>query len=157
TTYYAIGTGVQLAIEALRKPGQRVGVIGLGVGTLAAYGRPGDLYRFYEINPQVVDLARSEFSFLKESEAKVEVKLGDGRLSLEREEPQNYDILVVDAFAGDSIPVHLLSREAFDVYLRHVRPGGLVVLHISNQVLRISSVVQRVVESHGLASLRFHT
>lgn len=156
TAYFGVGTGVQLAIDAVRKPGQKVGIIGLGAGTLAAYGRPGDTYRFYELNPQVLDLAKSQFTFLKESQAKVDVVLGDGRLALEREAPQNYDVLVIDAFSGDSIPVHLLSREAFQLYLRHLRPGGILALHISNQVLRIPPVVKHLVDSLGLASVYLH-
>ncbi len=156
TTYYARGTGVELAIEALRKPAQRVGIIGLGAGTLAAYGKPGDYYRFYELNPQVLALARTEFTFLGEAQAKVDVVLGDGRLSLEREPAQNFDVLVVDAFSGDSIPVHLLSREAFQLYLRHIRPGGILALHISSQILRIPPVVERAVQSLGLHSLYIH-
>ncbi len=156
TTYYARGTGVELAIEALRKPAQRVGIIGLGAGTLAAYGKPGDYYRFYELNPQVLHLARTEFTFLREAQANTEVILGDGRLSLERETAQNFDVLVVDAFSGDSIPVHLLSREAFELYLRHIRPGGILALHISSQILRIPPVVERAVQSLGLHSLYIH-
>jgi len=90
-----------------------VSVVGLGAGTLAAYGRTGDVFRFYEINSGVVELARSEFTFLKDSRAKVEVALGDARLSLEREPAQNFDVLALDAFSSDAIPVHLLTVEAF--------------------------------------------
>jgi spermidine synthase len=154
TTYYSPGTGVERAIEALRHPGQRVGVIGLGAGTLAVYGRAGDVYRFYEINPQVIDLAKREFTYLRDSAAKVETVTGDGRLSLEREAPQDFDVLVVDAFSGDSVPVHLLSREAMQVYFRHVRPEGVIAFHVSNSALSLADVVRRLADDQGHASLR---
>ena len=118
-----------------------MGVVGLGVGTLAAYGRPGDRFKFYEINPLVVQIANSEFSFLRDSEAKVDIVMGDGRLSLEHEPPQGFDVLVVDAFSGDSIPVHLLTREAFELYFRHLNPKGVLAVHISNQYLNLAPVV----------------
>jgi spermidine synthase len=118
-----------------------VGVIGLGVGTLAAYGRPGDRYKFYEINPLVVQLANQDFSFLRDSKAKIEIVLGDARLSLEQEQPQGFDVLVVDAFSGDSIPVHLLTHEAFELYFRHLQPDGVLAVHISNQFLNLAPVV----------------
>ena len=151
TTYFAVGSGVERAIEKMRRPGERAGIIGLGVGTLAAYGAPGDTYRFYEINPQVVDLAVRRFSFLADSPARVEVVLGDGRLSLEREAPQNYDVFVVDAFSGDSIPAHLLTRESLRQYLRHLRPGGLIAIHISNKVLDLEPVIAALATDSGLA------
>lgn len=153
TTYYAPGTGVQRAIEATRHVGQRVGVIGLGTGTLAAYGRAGDSYRFYELNPQVIELAGREFTFLRDSGAKVDMIAGDGRLSLEREGPQNFDVLVVDAFSGDSVPVHLLSREAMQAYLRHVAANGVIAFHVSNSALALAGVVRQVAESLGVASM----
>jgi spermidine synthase len=119
-----------------------VGVIGLGVGTLAAYGRAGDSLRFYEINPAVIQVALKYFRFLNESAAETEVVEGDGRLALERESPQNFDVLVLDAFSGDSIPVHLLTRQAFEVYFRHLRPGGIVAVHITNRYLDLAPVVE---------------
>jgi SAM-dependent methyltransferase len=157
TMYYAPGTGVERAIEATRHAGQRVGVIGLGAGTLAAYSHAGDVYRFYEINPQVVDLARREFTFLSDSSGSVSTVTADGRLALEREAPQNFDVLAVDAFSGDSVPVHLLSREAMQLYLRHVRPGGLLAFHVSNSALSLADVVKRLAEDQGYAALRVVT
>jgi SAM-dependent methyltransferase len=154
TTYYAPGTGVQRAIDATRHDGQRVGVIGLGTGTVAAYGKAGDVYRFYELNPQVIDLAQQQFSFLRDSSAHVETIVGDGRLSLEREVPQNFDVLVVDAFSGDSVPVHLLSREAMQSYFRHVAPRGVIAFHVSNSALALAGVVRQVAENLGVASMR---
>lgn len=142
TSYYSTESGVGLAILETRGQGrQRVGVIGLGAGTLAAYGREGDRYRFYEINPLVLRLARTEFTFLADSPAQVEVVLGDARLSLEREEPQGFDVLAVDAFSGDAIPVHLLTREAIALYLGHLRAGGLLAVHVSNRYLDLAPMV----------------
>jgi SAM-dependent methyltransferase len=150
TTYYGYKSGIGLAIlEAQRRLGLRVGVIGLGTGTLAAYGRPGDVYRFYEINPLVIEIARSQFRFLPESRAKVEVVLGDARLSLDREAPQNYDILAVDAFSSDAIPIHLLTREAFALYFRHLKPGGVLAVHISNKHLNLAPVADLAAHAFG--------
>ena len=156
TTYYAAGTGVERAIEAFRRPGQKVGVIGLGVGTLAAYGRPGDTYRFYEINPQVIDLANREFTYLEDSRAHIETVTGDGRLSLEREAPQNFDVLAVDAFSGDSVPVHLLSREAMQLYFRHIKPDGVLAFHVSNTALALAPVVQQLARELKYAARDLH-
>jgi SAM-dependent methyltransferase len=142
TTYYGRNTAVgQLLDRHPRRSGPlRIGVIGLGVGTLAAYGQLGDVIRFYEINPAVIELARSWFSYLNDSAARVEVALGDARLVLEHEPPQNFDVLVVDAFSSDAIPVHLLTAEAAQVYRRHLRPDGTLLLHISNQSLDLRPV-----------------
>jgi SAM-dependent methyltransferase len=144
TAYYGRDSGISLAIENSRRPGMRVGVIGLGTGTLATYGRPGDDYRFYEINDLVVKVAQTDFTFLRDSAAKVEIVLGDGRIALEREPSQNFDVLAVDAFSGDSIPVHLLTKEAFAIYFRHLKPNGILAVHVSNRFLDIQSVVERL-------------
>ncbi|HYW41426.1 MAG TPA: fused MFS/spermidine synthase [Bryobacteraceae bacterium] len=142
TTYYGPNTGVGVAIRDKQQKGAiRVGVIGLGTGTIAAYGRLGDYYRFYEINPLVLRLARSEFFFVPDSKAKVEVAMGDARLSLERESPENFDVLAVDAFSSDSIPVHLLTREAMSLYFRHLQPDGILAVHISNRYLNLQPVL----------------
>ena len=154
TTYYCVESGVGMAVLA-RVDGvpQKVGVIGLGAGTLASYGRPGDTIRIYEINPLVIEIATHTFSFLKESKAKVETVLGDARLSLEREAPQGYDVIAVDAFSGDSIPVHLLTREAFGLYFKHIKPGGILAVHISNKYLDLKPVVSTAAEHYGKAAL----
>ena len=151
TSYYSPTSGVALAIKATRRfiQPQRVGVIGLGAGVLAAYGRAQDSYRFYEINPLVVALARSEFSFLKESAAKIELALGDARLVLELEAPQGFDVLAVDAFTGDAIPIHLLTEEAIALYLRHLGPGGLLAVHVSNKYLDLAPLVRLAAERLG--------
>lgn len=154
TTYYGHNSGVGLALDYCcgGRP-RRVGIIGLGTGTLAAYGRSGDFFRFYDINPLVEKIARNRFTYLRETPAKVDVALGDARLSLEAEPPQSYDVLVVDAFSGDAIPVHLLTREAIQLYLRHLRPEGILAVHVSNQFLNLPPVVQQEAESAGLKSV----
>lgn len=158
TTYYGYKSGIGLAIqEAQVRLGLRVGVIGLGTGTIAAYGRPGDTYRFYDINPLVIDIARGQFRFVPESKAKVDIVLGDARLSLEREQPQNYDILAVDAFSSDAIPVHLLTREAFALYFRHLQPGGVLAVHVSNTHLDLAPVVGLAADSLGKRSVVIDT
>ncbi|HVN06830.1 MAG TPA: fused MFS/spermidine synthase [Bryobacteraceae bacterium] len=142
TTYYGPNTGVGRAIRQRQENGAvRVGVIGLGTGTLAAYGRAGDYFRFYEINPLVLHLATTEFTFLKICRARVAVELGDARLSLEREAPQNLDLIALDAFSGDAIPVHLLTREALALYFRHLKPDGVLAVHVSNKYLDLQPVV----------------
>ena len=140
-TYYGPGSGVGLAVKALRRSPLRAGIIGLGAGSLAAYAERGDVFRFYEINPLVEMLARTEFTYLADSRGRTEVILGDGRLSLERERGQDYDLLVVDAFSGDSIPVHLLTTQALELYFRHLKPGGILALHITNTHLDLAPVV----------------
>ena len=122
-SYYCADSGIGQAMK-LRQPKvpHKVGVMGLGSGTMAAFGRAGDEYRFYEINPAVPILARTEFTFVPDSPAHIEIVMGDARLSLERQPPQDFDILMMDAFSGDSIPVHLITREAFELYYRHLKP-----------------------------------
>ncbi len=149
TTYYGPLSGVALAIKATNEA-RRVGVVGLGAGTLAVYGRAGDVMRFYEINPQVVDLARKQFSFLSDSKAAIEVELGDARLTLEREAPQQFNVLAVDAFSSDSIPVHLLTVEAFRAYVRHLKPGGILAIHVSNRYLDLLPVVSKAAAALSL-------
>jgi spermidine synthase len=138
-----------MAIISKREHPARVGVIGLGSGTLAAYGRTGDVFRFYDINPAVLRIAREDFTYLADSEAKIEVVLGDARLALEREAPQGYDVLAVDAFSSDAIPVHLITREALALYLRHVKPDGIVAFHVSNRFLDLGPVVARLARENG--------
>jgi len=150
TSYYGNtgGGGQAILNHPKRGQGMRVGVLGLGIGTLAAYGQPGDVYRFYEINPLVIQLAEGQggyFNFLADSQAKIEIVPGDARLALEQElalsGSQNYDLLALDVFSSDSIPVHLLDREAFDLYLQHLHPEGILAVHISNIHLDFMPVV----------------
>jgi SAM-dependent methyltransferase len=156
TTYYGPTSGIGRTIEAMGHGGpMRVALIGLGVGTLATYGREGDVYRLYELNPEVLEVAKRHFTYLKDSRATLEPALGDARLVLEREPPQRFDVLAVDAFSSDSIPVHLLTREALAVYRRHLSPGGTVVFHITNRYLDLSGVVQQLAEEADLHVVRF--
>ncbi len=141
TTYYAEGSGIELAVKALPAAGRRLGVVGLGTGTMAAFGRAGDYLRIYEINREVERLARLRFSYLSNSAARVEVVLGDARLSLERESPQDFDLLALDAFSGDAIPVHLLTTEAFELYARHLKTNGIIAVHISNRYLDLEPAI----------------
>jgi SAM-dependent methyltransferase/MFS family permease len=150
TTYYQPTSGIGAAILSRQDRPLRVGVVGLGTGTLAAYGRPGDVFRFYDIDPGVVRIARSEFTYLGDSRASIEISLGDARLALEREPPQQFDVLAVDAFSSDAIPVHLITREALGAYLRHVRPDGIVAFHLSNRFLDLVPVAARLAKEHGL-------
>jgi len=150
TTYYGPDSGVALAITNINPGQQRVGVIGLGAGTLAVWGKPGDAYHFYDINPQVIDVARREFTYLEDSKATIEISLGDARLSLEREAPHEFDVLAVDAFSSDAIPVHLITREAMAVYLKHVKPSGAVAFHVTSRFLKLAPVVKQIADSYGL-------
>lgn len=156
TTYYAPASGVGRLLRS-RTGALRVGAIGLGVGTLAAYVKPGDHFRFYEISPIVVALAEGDgdhFTWLSDAPAKPEVVLGDARTSLEREPPNRYDVIVVDAFSGDSVPTHLLTREAFELYRAHLASDSSVLaLHVSNRYLNLLPVVARLARELGLHSL----
>ena len=158
TSYYGPHSGMALAIEAMRETrsredngGLRIGAVGLGVGTVSAYARSGDSIRYYEIDPEVVRLSESHFSFRRDSEATEELVLGDARVSLEREladgNPQAFDLLVLDAFASDAVPLHLLTREAFEVYWRHLARDGIIAVHVSAIHLDLEPVVR------GLARL----
>ena len=135
----------------------RVGVIGLGTGTIAAYGRKGDTYRFYDIDPHVIDIATREFSFLSGSAARIELAVGDARVALEQElargDVQRFNVLALDAFSSDSIPVHLLTREAAQVYLRHLATDGILAIHISNRFLDLKPVVRGLAKELRLAHL----
>jgi hypothetical protein len=159
TTYYGAGSGIALALEhhPKRRAGEplRVGAIGLGAGTIAAWGRTGDLFRFYEIDPAVVAAARSSFTFLADSHAAIETVLGDGRLSLSRESPERtrFDVLAVDAFSGGSIPTHLLTRESFAIYRKVLAPDGIIAVHVSNRYLRLAPVVRGAAADAGLPAV----
>lgn len=156
STYYGPSSGVGLAILEMARAnpsGIRVGVIGLGVGTLASYGRRGDEYRIYDINPDVIDVARKYFRYVDDSAALISYALGDARLVLERERPNEFDVLVIDAFSSDSIPIHLMTREALAVYARHIKPGGVIVFHVTNRYLRLAPVVRQIAKDAEFASL----
>lgn len=152
-TYYSEHSGVGRAFAAVAGAPVRVGVIGLGVGTMATYGRKGDVIRFYDINPQVIEVARTHFVYLSDSEAEIQTVLGDARLAMERETSQNYDILVVDAFSSDAIPLHLITLEAMDTYLRHMKPGGVIAFHVTNRYLNLKPVVALLAQARGLSAM----
>ena len=189
TSYYGEPSGVGLAIRHLQKAGPiRIGAIGLGTGTVAAYARPGDTLVFYEINPEVVRMARQYFTYLNDCRGQLQVVMGDARLSLVselgldqggRHAPKGrgevpdsagavpphalsggatpgprFDILVVDAFSGDAIPTHLLTREALDIYRRRLAPHGVVAFHVSNTYLRLTPVVRRLADDCGMLATR---
>ncbi len=157
TTYYGESSGVGLAIDSLPKSPRRLGLVGLGTGTLAAYGRTNDYLRIYEINPEVIRLARTRFSYLSNCPARVDLVLGDARLSLEREPAQNFDLLALDAFSSDAIPVHLLTRESFRLYLTHLKPSGLLAVHISNHYLNLQPVVATLARDAQLHAVLIDT
>jgi hypothetical protein len=127
----------------------RVGIVGLGVGALATYSRSQDFYKFYEINPTVEKFARERFRYLSGSSGKNEVVLKDARIALEEESPQSFDVLVLDAFSGDAIPVHLLTLEAAAIYRKHLKPSGAMVFHISNRFVDLKPVVLGIAEHTG--------
>jgi hypothetical protein len=151
STYYGPDSGVGLAMRHYGGAPKRVGVIGLGTATLAAYGKASDSFRFYEINPLVLNIATSFFSYLRDTPAKTEVVIGDARLSLAAEPSQQFDVLAVDAFSGDAIPVHLLTKEAFALYVHHLKPDGILVVHTSNTYLDLAPVVQLLASDSGYA------
>ena len=146
------GYGRLFASLPADKP-RNMGVIGLGAGVIAAYGRPGDTLVFYEISPKVVDLAQREFTFLKDTGAKSQVVMGDGRLSLEREAPRKYDILGIDAFSGDSIPMHLVTREAMQVYVKHLAVDGVIVFQATNRYVNLMPVIKRLAMEVGMEAV----
>jgi hypothetical protein len=157
TAYYAPETGIGQVMRWLRGTNPwRVALVGLGTGTLAVYGRPGDSYRFFDINPAVIDTAWHDFRFLRESPAKVETVAIDGRLGLATEPPQSLNLIALDAFSGDSIPVHLLTREAFAMYFDRLAPGGVIAIHVTNLYLDIPAVIRAVAESLGKPLVLIH-
>lgn len=158
TAYYAPNSGAALAFRYWPGPGdRRIGMVGLGVGTLAAYGRPGDYIRIYEINPQLAEMVGRHFTFLSDSPARIEVVMGDARLSMEGEAPQRFDLLFLDAFSGDAIPLHLLTKEAFEIYLGHLKPDGVIALLISTWHIDFAPAVRRLADHFGLIAVRIDT
>jgi SAM-dependent methyltransferase len=150
TTYYGWESGAGLSWRVLQKAGPvSMGVIGLGTGTLAAYGRAGDRLEFYDINPLVVDIARNRFFYIADSPAHIDISLGDARLTMEQQPSQRFDMLVVDAFSGDAIPVHLLTAEAFKIYWKHLKPDGVLAVHVSNRYLKLVPVVKAAADNLG--------
>jgi len=158
--YFGPTSGYGRLFAALKdvRPGPRkVGIVGLGAGVVAAYGRAGDAMTFYEISPKVIEIERREFTFLRDSPARNEVILGDGRLSLEKElkarGPRGYDVLGIDAFSGDSVPMHLITREAMALYARHLAPDGVIVFQATNRYIELAPVIKRLAAEHGMEAV----
>jgi SAM-dependent methyltransferase len=151
TTYYAPDSGVGVALRfCCEGRARNIGVVGLGAGTLAAYGNPGDRIRFYEINPAVLPIAKNLFTYIRESGAQILFAEGDARVSLTKEPPQNFDVLVIDAFSGDAIPLHLLTTQAMQVYRRHLAPDGILAFHVSNQYLDLAPEIAELAAASGM-------
>jgi hypothetical protein len=164
TTYYSPDSGVGIAVTRLPRRdgvGLRVGVVGLGTGTMAAHGEEGDYYRFYEIDPKVVRLSRQYFSFTKDSPATVQIVLGDARIQMEKElreeGSQQFDLLVLDAFSSDAIPVHLITLEAMELYQKHLQADGIVAFHVSNRYLDLEALVYTLAKKFGYQTLEVTT
>ncbi|MEO8937673.1 MAG: fused MFS/spermidine synthase [Burkholderiaceae bacterium] len=159
TTYYGPGSGIAVALTQLRGDDEPIDVamIGLGAGTLAAWGRTGDRYSIYELNPAVVEIAHRYFTYLSDSKATIDIVLGDARLSMERElaggHARPFDVIAVDAFSSDSIPVHLITHEALSVFMRHLKPDGIVAFHVSNRFLRLAPVVAQLADDAHLQAV----
>jgi spermidine synthase len=158
TTYYAEDSGVGLALHyCCEDRARNIGIIGLGTGTIAAYGRRGDQMRFYEINPAVLPIAQHLFTYLRDSPAQISFADGDARASLTREAPRHFDVLVVDAFSGDAIPLHLLTREALHIYRHHLAPGGIIAFHISNRHVNLEPAIALLAQSAGMHARTVHS
>lgn len=163
TSYYGHDTGIGLALDSLKNANSaRVGVVGMGAGTVACYGKSGHTYRFYDINPDVPRLAQKYFTYLPDLEkrgAKLEIVVSDARLALERElsTPQNFDVLLLDAFSGDSVPAHLLTREAFEIYKKHMKPDGIIAVHCTNSYLRLVPLIEKTAAEVGYQTIRITT
>jgi hypothetical protein len=156
TSYYGENSGIGLGIDHLPQGPRRLGLVGLGTGSLSVYARKADTLRIYEINPVVRKIATTEFTYVENCPAKVDIVMGDARLSMEEElargESQQFDLLALDAFSSDAIPVHLLTREAFAVYRKHLKPGGVIAVHVSNRYLDLRPVVEKLAENFGMTA-----
>ena len=154
TSYYGPFSGMGRAMGYLQKRGPvRVAVIGLGAGVTASFCRAGDVFRFYEINPLALSIASTWFTFLRDCKADHQVLLGDARLTLEAQPSQQFDLMAIDAFTSDAIPVHLLTREAFALYFRHLKPSGILAVHVSNRYLDLVPVVSRNAHDFGKTAI----
>lgn len=153
SSYFGPTSGYGRLFASLPAQPRKVGIVGLGAGALAAYARPGDHWVFYEISPAVIRAANQEFTFLEKMPATHEVVLGDGRLALARENSRQFDVLALDAFSGDSIPTHLITREAMDIYVRHLKPDGVIVFQATNRFVDLLPLTQRLAESFGMTAV----
>ena len=154
TAYYGENSGVGRAFAHLdRRQSLRVGLVGLGVGTVLTYGRSGDVFRLYELDPDVLAIARRSFSYVSDSAATIETRLGDARLSLQREPPQRFNLLVVDAFSGDAVPIHLINLQAVELYTKHLAAHGILAFHVTNQYLDLATEVRQLAQATGMHSV----
>jgi hypothetical protein len=152
TCYVGRTSGYGRLLQSISGP-KKIGVLGLGVGALMTYANDADSWVFYEIDPLVIDIAKRQFSFLRATKANVEHVLGDGRLSLERESPRGYDVLAIDAFSGDAVPMHLLTREAMAIYVKHIKPEGAIVFQATNRFVDLLPVIRRLADEFGMHTL----
>jgi hypothetical protein len=152
-TYYGTSSGIGRVMDMKSDRPRKVAVVGLGAGTMAAFGNYEDEYRFYEINPQMVWVAENEFSYLHDSKATITRAMGDARLSLEREDSHGFDVMLIDAFSSDSVPMHLMSAEAMAVYLKHLAPDGVIAFNVTNRYLNLTPPIERVAQEYGLSTI----
>ena len=152
-SYFGPGSGIAKALDFYNQRPRRVGIIGLGVGSFTAWGKTGDYFRIYELDPEVVKIAREQFWYLPDAKARIDVVVGDGRLNMERDPPQNFDLISVDAFSSDAIPIHLLTREALQAYRRHLAPGGVIVYNVTNRFVNLPPLLKLVAEAEGMKVL----
>ncbi|MCB1279752.1 fused MFS/spermidine synthase [Prosthecobacter sp.] len=161
TTYYGHHTGIGKALDSIKdRPGARIGVVGMGAGTVSCYAQNGQTLRFYDINPDVVRIAKKYFTYLEDAEkrgAKIEIVTSDARLALDAEKSQQFDVLLLDAFSGDSVPVHLLTKEAFAIYDRHMKPDGIIAVHVTNSYLVLAPVIEKIAAQGGFKTTRIAT
>ena len=154
-TYFGERSGIGRALTHFaERPNLQVAITGLGIGSLAAYAQPGHKYTYYEINPDVVQMAQEHFTMLEDCRGEVEILVGDARLALERQATQQYDVFILDAFSGDAVPTHLLTKEAFEIYARHLAPGAVIAVNISNTYLDLAPVVCGLAQPLGMQALR---
>lgn len=152
-SYFGPGSGIARAMAFYEDRPRRVGVVGLGVGVFLGYGTKDDYFRIYELDPEVERIARQHFWFLKDTPAKTEVVIGDGRLNLEREPPQKFDLLSLDAFSSDAIPMHLITREALKAYRRHITPDGVIVFNVTNRFIRLAPLIDALAQQEGMVAI----
>jgi len=155
TSYYTTGSGINRLFKVLAEKNQtlRIGAIGLGTGTISAYGKEGDYFNYYEINPEVERLCKKYFSYLFDKNIDFKITLGDARINLEKENSQNYDVFVLDAFTDDAIPIHLLTKEAFEIYLKHLAKNGIIAAHISNKHIDLEPVVHKIAQHFNMQAI----
>jgi SAM-dependent methyltransferase len=149
-SYFGPGSGIARALDFYAGRPRRIGIIGLGVGSFTAWGKAGDYFRIYELDPEVVKIAQNQFWYLSDTKAKVDLVTGDGRLNMERDQPQRFDLISVDAFSSGSIPIHLLTREALQAYRRHLAPGGVIVYNVTNRFVNLAPQLKLVAEAEGM-------